>query len=642
MKNDRLMTAFGQIDEKYIKEAERNMNVTSIIKIAVAVAVVITLGLVLFIPYSPVTSDISGYSGSEYFPLIEGIEEYRLGLMQPKYKNNFDALCNSILMFGASMAPGDMGPAGGSNAEGSDNNGNYLEATDNQVEGVIESDLFKMTDKYIFRLGYLAEEKEFENDKGSYTQVVPVPILRVYSINKEDSSLVAEFKMPAFANEYFKDYNCGEMFLSLDGNTITVIKNYTDFKTNKGKVGIISIDVSSVGNISTKAMVSIDGSLNTSRMVDGKLLLVSEYYFNRNNLDYNDPLTFVPGIDAGDGAKPIEFKDIIYPDKVGNTRYSVVALLDAETLELKGANALLNFTENVYISETNVYISREYSEKTTEDGGYKNSNKSDIAVIDYSGAELQKKGVITVRGVAEDQYSFDEKDGYLRVVTSTFESVEKNNGDTTALSIFRNAGLYVFDLSNNSLAYKVEDFAPNGEQVTAVRFDGDKCYVCTAVVVSFTDPVYFFDLSDYENIIHNDTGIIEGYSDHLINYGDGFALGIGRLNWEISKVDMYEEGDGAVLSVDSFEFIGQYSTDYKSYLVNRDEKLFGFGVERYYEDGDSRSSDKYILLHFNGYEFTVYKFDVELLDADSVRAAYIDGYLYITTNYEQLRVYKVN
>ena len=643
-RNGRLMMALGQINGKYIRGLERNMGIRGIIKVAVSLAALIAIGLTLFLPYAPVTSDISAYSGSDYFPLIEGIEEYRLSFKQPRFKNNFEKLSSFVSIMGGLLLGGatDMAPGDMPNMEGTVNgNGNYLEATDNQVEGVIESDLFKMTDKYIFRLGYQLESKEFENEKGTYVQQIPVPILLVYSIDKENSELVGLYKMPTFDNEYFKDYNSGEMFLSLDCNTVTVIKNYTDEQTNKGKVGIISLDVSDIRNISTKAMVSIDGSLNTSRMVDGKLLLVSEYYFNKDSVDYNDPTTFVPSIDSGNGAKPIEFEDIIFPDTVGNTRYSVVALMDSESLELLGANALLNFTENVYISESKVYITREYNEKIENENGYTASNKSDIAVLDYSGDRLEKKGVITVRGWAKDQYSFDEKDGYLRVVTTTTENVYGSNGQSSGFRNIRNASLYIFNLADNSLAYKVEDFAPEGEEATAVRFDGDKCYVCTAVVVNFTDPVYFFDLSDYENITYTDTGIIEGYSEHLIDFGDGFLLGIGRENWQYSKVEIYEERDGSVVSVDEFKFRGLYSTDYKAYLVDRENNLFGFGVNGYYEEGsDLNGASVYILLQFNGYELTAYKFNVSLT-ADRVRAAYIDGYLYITTD-NDLTVKKIN
>ncbi|MBQ8414794.1 MAG: beta-propeller domain-containing protein [Clostridia bacterium] len=637
-KKERLLLAIGEADEKYIKEAESKVNAMSIIKVAAVLVVVIALSLYLFIPFAPVTSNLEAYEDSSYYPLIEGIDEYRLQFMQPKFKNNFQAglnvLGNIISLFSFGFKGGDMAPSDDmpnmdmENSSGMMGNGSYVENTDNQVDGVIEGDLMKMTDKYIFRL-----------TGGG---------IRVYSIEKENSAVISKFEIPTFKNEM--GHHGQEMYLSEDCNTVTVLKQFFDHESNCYYVGLISIDVSDVQNISLKGMLQMQGDLNTSRMVDGKLLLVTNYTFNRGTVDYEDPTTFVPTIDSGNGAEPIEFENIIYPEKITNTGYSVVALVDTDNLGLLGANALLNFTNEVYVSENNVYISREYNESTEDaDGRVTNSNKSDIAILDYSGETLVEKGIITVRGWTEDQYSFDELDGYLRVVTSTLDNSYIPYGQGGTLSQWQtieNVSLYIFDLATNSLAYKVEDFAIQGEEATAVRFDGDMCYVCTAVVVKFTDPVYFIDLSDYENIGSVDTGVIEGYSDHLINYGEGFLLGIGRVNWDYSKIEIYEQVDNSVVGTMEYKFIGEYSTDYKSYLVNRENNIFGFGVDYFYKEYEQgvggRQYQCYVLLQFD--ENGLVSREIELHSgarAEYIRAAYVDGYLYITTQFD-LIVEKIN
>ena len=76
-KNERLMAAIGNIDEKYVKESEKNTMRSPIIRTAVCLCVVVALGLYLFLPFAPVTSNLTAYSGSDYFPLIESIEDYR-------------------------------------------------------------------------------------------------------------------------------------------------------------------------------------------------------------------------------------------------------------------------------------------------------------------------------------------------------------------------------------------------------------------------------------------------------------------------------------------------------------------------------------------------------------------------------------
>ena len=603
------------------------MRTSTLIKAAVALVLVVGLSLFLFLPYAPVTENLKDYEGSEYYPLIQEISEYRVNLNQPKHKNRFQTLMSAIGSFGMKDAVG-VAPEDNVDMMGGDagmENGGYVEVTDNQVAGVVESDIFKMSEKYIFRLGYKINSGN--SDRTS--------VLRVYSVDKENSGLVGEFTIPSFKDERYNgyDYQMMEMYLSQDSNTVTITKNYNS--SEGSNIGIISIDVSNINNISIKGMVSVEGSLNTSRMVDGKLLVVTDFYFIYNTVDYSDPSTFVPTIDRGNGAEVIKFEDIIYPDGINNTRYSVVAMFSEGNLELLGANALLNFTSDVYISENNIYLSREYTEKTeTQNGGYITKNMSEVAIIGYSGDSLEKRGSVTFEGWTKDQYSFDEKDGYLRVVASTSNGEASNHGETSSFSQKRNVSLYIFNLEDNSLAYSVEDFAIEGEEAASVRFNGDKLYVCSAVVITFTDPVYFFDLSDYENITFTDTGVIEGFSTSLVDMGEGFLLGIGQLNQVFSKVEIYEERGDSVVSVDVYEFFGSYSTEYKSFFINREENLFGFAVDYYHDDySDNGLSQRYILLHFNGYSLEVIDYvDIPDMMARTTRAAYVDGYLYITTD----------
>ena len=647
MNKERMLFALGEIDDKYIKEAEPKPMAqrNRIIAVAVSLALVVALSLYLFIPFRDAVSDLSDYESSAYYPLIETIDDYYLSLRnQTSYKNYFEYYTDQLGGLFAPMkdavggAAPDMAPGAPENNMAGvpdGGTGEYVESTDNQVEGVIESDLMKMTDKYIFRLGYRIDKGE----NGKYSSVITV--LRVYSIDKEDTALVSEIDIPTFEDESSSGYDLHEMYLSTDCDTITILKEYRSSEYSQTRLGVIALDVSDVTSITERSKVSIDGSLNTSRLVDDKLILITDYSVAKSRVDYDLPETFVPTVDSGDGREAIGMDDVIYPEEISSTQYTVVTMMDSENLEIFGTKALLNFTSDVYVSKNHLFLSREYTEKN----GNESRRMSDIAVLDYTGEELLDKGIITARGWTEDQYSFDEKDGYLRVVTSTNDTVERNDEGNIGLTIKNSASLYIFDLKDNSLAYKVEDFAPQGESVSAVRFEGDACYVCTAVVVNFTDPVFFFDLSDYEHITYTDTGIIDGYSDSLINYGEGQLLGIGRENWQYSKVEVYEEIGDQVMGVYKFKFEGTYSTDYKSYLVNREENLFGFGVSYYNEYNEDTKVYKtyncYILISFDDTEMTVEKFKIDALQPEYTRAAYIDGYLYITTPLE-IVVEKIN
>ena len=627
MKKKRLLEAFSFIDEKYVKEAEPQMKVSSASPMkklgrVACFVLIVALSLYLFIPFSNKGPNLTAYEGSDYFPIIERISAYRY---QPSpYKNNFRYLAAEVgdffdsfnMMDKAPTEPG-LGGAGGdmeNSADGS--NGKYEEVTDNQVNGVIEADLIKRTDKYIFRLG-LTE-------------------LKVYSIDKENSVEVAKFEFPGYADEKSERQYERQMYLSEDGNTVTVIAPYYD-ENYDSRVRITSIDVSDVENISIKKTISIDGYYNSSRMVDGKLLFISEYKVRNGDIDYTKPETFVPSISEDGETTAIKFENIIYPNEIGSTRYSVVALIEEDTLELMKAYALLDFYNDIYVSENNVYVTKEYNKKEDigEDGAFKSTMLTDVVVLGYKGETLEKKGILTTEGIVLDQYSMDEYEGHFRVVTSTTEQVvAASKNDNVKNSIIRSASLTVFSLETLEKVGEVRNFAPNGESVQSVRFDGTEAYVCTAIVQTFTDPVFFFDLSDYSNITYTDTGVIDGFSSSLIQLGDGFLLGIGRENWEYNKVEIYEETDGQVVSVDAYKFNGQYSSNYKGYLVDRENDLFGFAISDIYEEYDDRYTfkDVYVLLYFNGYEL-VEVANVELYNTnypDRIRAFIADGYLYIT------------
>ncbi len=636
---ERLLTSLELIDEKYIEEAAPEMKKSKrtkrkanpSLKAVVSLVLIVALGLFLFVPYQKPISNVTAYAQSPYFPVISAIDRYEVSIGQSKYESNFHFITDNFweilalpfvlaggLIFGGcmmapdleGMAPGDMAPT----APGS--NGQYVESTDNQVDGVLEADVVKMTDKYIFRL---------TGETGKL-------MLHVYSIKGMESEMVASFEI---TNTGRGQHN--EMYLSEDGNTVTVVSDFSS------RIGVFTLDVSDLQNISIISTVYIDGGYNTSRFVDGRLLMISDYYYGAyERVDYNNPETFIPSVERNGESFTLPLEDIVIPEVMNSKRYSVVTLLSEGNLEILGTKALLNFTNSVYISENNIYLAHEYSATEAADPVKNVTNvMTNIAILGYGEGALTEKGSITVRGSLKDQYSFDELDGHLRVVTSTTTTTVYGarlpSGaltSTTSPETYESASLYVFKISDGSLVASVENFAPQGEEAASVRFEGDKLYVCTARIITFTDPVFFFDLSDYENITYTDTGIIDGFSSSLIDMGEGFLLGIGQENWSNNKVEIYEERDGQVVSVAVYQFPGEYADNYKSYYINREKNLFGFAYDNYERDkyGHYMEMTHYVLLHFDGYNLT----EVATIDCEynyglteDIRGYVIDGHLYV-------------
>ena len=626
MKQKKLLRAMGYIDDQYVAEADpramkKQPKWRKWTTIAACICLLVSaLGLYLFLPYDTFPPDVSQYADSEYYHVIQGLNT--LTYQKPTYKNNFQALLAGLSSLKGAVAedtnlPATNGPAGEIPQEpGTNNSQTYEEVTDNQVDGVIEGDIFKRSDKYLY---YMC-----------------VSNLYVYSIEQEDSKLLFSCSLDRSREEiggwYFGQQF--EFYLSSDCTTLTVIMPFVEDNKNHWErylVDVVSLDVTDPTNIRETKRITVTGAYLSSRVVDGELLLMTNMQIR--NPDFSDESTFLPQINTGDGFECISADNIMLPDTLTSTRYTTVFLLDEATLEVKSDAAFLSYSQEVYVSRDSIYATSQYTERTEQAYGYvKTDVKTEIARLSYADGTLTPMGKTTVRGSVKNQYSLDEYKGVLRVVTTTrtaqFKETVWSNGDVSATIIENEASgigasLYCIDIDTWETLAEVKNFAPAGETVESVRFDGDKAYVCTAVVVTLSDPVFFFDLSDLSNITVKDTGVIDGYSSSLINFGNGYLLGVGFNDRRELKIEVYEESEAGVVSVAAYEKNAAFSTNYKSYFIDRENQLIGLGIYDY------NQGYRYIVLHFDGFAFR------EVLNVPIgahylyCRAALIDGYLYI-------------
>ena len=155
MKKKEWLKSLDGVDDKYVAEAaptgalrkaRSGKTVRMLSILAACMCFVLLAGtFALFIPYKTTPPSVKKYEGSEYYGIIEKLNEYNYD--PPEYKNTFELLLDlpSNLFAKAEdwapMAPGD--------AENMTGTGNYQEVTDNQVSGVIEADLIKRSDTHI-------------------------------------------------------------------------------------------------------------------------------------------------------------------------------------------------------------------------------------------------------------------------------------------------------------------------------------------------------------------------------------------------------------------------------------------------------------------------------------------------------------
>ncbi len=628
MKKKQWLQSLNGVDDKYVAEAaptgaarKRSGKSIRLISILAASLVFVLLcgTFALFIPYNTDPPSVAAYASSPYYSIIQKFNTYHFE--PPVFKNTFDFLIHLPSLAWEQVE--DLLPGKAEGIDGAMNESiNYYEVTDNQVAGVIEADLIKRSDKHIY---YLTDNT-----------------LLIYSIAGEQSKLLGSYSIAQYGVEGF---SAQEFFLSADCTTLTVISSYTN-KTGNARipyVKVITLDVSDPANVTEISNIDVSGSYLSSRLTEHGLLLMTTLYCNKP--DYADESTFVPQVEMNGEMQSVAADHIISPEELSTASYTVMLMMDATGQNVIDSAAFLSYSQDVYVSRDAIYATR-----TQNAYGEVKDNKQDYRVVSeiscmkYGADGFDYHGSVMVDGSVLDQYSMDQYENMLRVVTTTSSATtelrDPIDDNREVISMFvqnRNASLHVVDLDSMEIIASVEEFAPEGETVQSVRFDGNAAYVCTAIAM--TDPVFFFDLSDPANITYKETGTIEGFSSSLVNFADGYLLGIGRGgNGNELKVEIYTEGEETVDSYCAIEFpLTDYHLEYKCYYIDRENGLVGLGIytqDKVYLDDNvyryENSRFEYLVLHFDGETISeVLRFDFGTHQyLREMRGVYVDGYYY--------------
>ena len=166
----------------------------------------------------------------------------------------------------------------------------------------------------------------------------------------------------------------------------------------------------------------------------------------------------------------------------------------------------------------------------------------------YSNGVVAVQAAGEVPGTILNQFSLDEYNGYFRVATSRFATI--NDVGTTSDDV------YVLN-ENLSLVSSIKNIAP-GENIYAVRFDGDQGYVVTFQQV---DPLFVISFTNVTHPVIESALRMNGYSDYLQPLPGGYLFGIGKdtvpasdgnywycLGLKLSLFKVYSNGSSAQIS----------------------------------------------------------------------------------------------
>jgi uncharacterized secreted protein with C-terminal beta-propeller domain len=351
-----------------------------------------------------------------------------------------------------------------------------------QVADVDESDIVKTDGKYIYIL-----------DTADGTLVI-------YAAQDGDAELISKY--------YTDQDDCDYEEMYIDGDRAYLLG--TEYDEGDEETRVLSLDIGDREEVEEVDTYRQSGAYSTSRMVDGCLYVISNTY------TYDKK--FIPCCTGDDGKfRKLPAEDICAFAYCSRPDYAVVGALNTRSGDSKSrkVKAVMGGADNVYCTSENLYVSCV---------NIQDYNATTIIKYALDGVKIKEQAVGKVKGTVNNQWSFDESRGYLRVATTAYnKSGEQVNK------------LYILN-ENLKKVGDVGGFA-RGEHIEAVKYIGDMAYVIT---YETTDPLFCIDVSNPKNPQITGKVKIDGFSTNLVPVGEDKLVGIGyhtRTNAEWGGVE---------------------------------------------------------------------------------------------------------
>ena len=454
-----------------------------------------------------------------------------------------------------------------------------MSTTNIQVEGVDEGDIVKSDGKYF----YVSRVNEGD---------------RIDIVERGKEGLLDIQKI------YVTMDRVAEMYLS-DGK-LTVIGEDED------TTAVEIFDISNPSKPEKKTSFHQSGHYQTSRYVDGHLYLFSYMYlYNILDIKKEEVEKYVPSV----GGKTVDCGNICPPEeKEVGEGYFVMSGYDVanQVKEVQNKAILIDYPL-IYASRNYLYLVERNEHDT-----------STIIRYSYEKGTFKDRTVAKVDGYLNDRFSMDEKDGYLRVVTTSqrdylFSGTTEN-------------GLYILD-ENMKQTGSVTGLA-KGERIYSARFMGDMGYFVT---YRETDPLFSVDLSNPKKPKVLGALKIPGFSNYLQFYNENLLFGIGQENGRV-KISMFDITNPADVKEVDKKILGYYEwseawNEPHSVLIDEKKNIVAFPVSRYdsydylvysYEEGEG------FVKRYKQQVKAKYDYDMEYSTGPATyRGIYIDNSLYV-------------
>ena len=550
--------------------------------------------------------------------------------------------------------------------------------TNVQVAGIDEADIIKTDGQYFY---------VFDMNRNA-----------IYIVSAKGSEMKLTATIPV-AEEFTGNETGREMYLTGD-RLVLLVSGYrteerSEYVKNAGEyvpyirecavTKIVTYDVSDRTAPKLLSCLEQDGRMISSRCAEGKVYVISSYenynvWFKpsdgareRTGENVVDYTAYIPTVEG----EPVA-ADCIYISKEPLSKeFLVVTSMALENPEqYLDIKSLLADGDECYVSNNYIYVAA--SRWQNREFPY---DRTEVYRFAYKDGVITPAGQVTVKGTLDDQFSMDEYEGHLRVVTTVNEYVYETkdtglketvdvNGDgiideTDMIEPYAYRyiidskeynSLYIYD-EKLQLTGCIENLAPD-EQIKSARLMGEVGYFVT---FRQTDPLFSVDLSDPANPKVLGELKIPGFSTYLHPYGEGLLLGIGydadeTTGWTQGvKLSMFDVSDPSNVkevhkhSLTDFTYTG-VEADHKAALIDAEKGIIGFPVRGYTDMGEynvyvvygydeengfyPKFSEGYAM----GYDEDWYELKYELFTSDC-RGAYIGDTFYMINPAYEIKSY---
>lgn len=404
---------------------------------------------------------------------------------------------------------------------------------------------------------------------------------------------------------------------------------YPKYYYSEPKTLIDIFNINDINNITHTKQLTMSGTYKDSRLTNGKLYFISEFYPHievEYEKKYLDNTYSCNSINSYEEAKKCYG---VYKDENGSYKYdydnytvtkeylvpqlyenntsvdlikapnfyssmklnqnpniTTVTQIDVNSTQIDKSISILGYMNTIYASKESLYMtSDQYPIYFTYD-----DYKHQLALYKLSLEDnLTYKAMGYIEGRTLNQFSLSEYNSTLRVATTQGTSWSDDG---------TNNRVYTLQENNATLEVQgiLENLGEERERIFAVRFIGQRGYVVT---FRETDPFYTLDLSNPLNPKKVGELKIDGVSTYLHPINDDLILSIGRLNWGEFKLELFDVSDFSNPTSSDRIIIDNayYSGNHKSYTFRNN--LLSMAL-RVYDTSSYNYNSK-----INGYLFNV-------------------------------------